>query len=303
MRTVVVDELRYEEESAGQLAIEVEEDMALRNEDKIWIKETIQDAVRNAIAPLRPSGWRKFVVWAREWGILGTIVTVIVAMIGITTGALYQSFSHIKEESAFRTHTNDTLDAQDKRLSKIEADLLELRAAQSPAEVLKDIGKLDEKRLTYALPALQAATKQTPKTVNVDQATLRDIAGKLLRVDTAVPDYWPAVLQFLRFASATTTTDVPAPGTSQLIIARNNGGLSLGHVDHKTVVLDGGQIVDTEFQNCRIVFTNNPVAMKNVTFKDSVFDLPVSSNPNQYLQRAGRTLLASNLADVSIQTF
>jgi uncharacterized membrane protein len=57
--------------------------MAIRKED--W--PLIEQAIEKAIAPLKPKGWRKAAFFMREWGILGTIASVIIALLGLSAAA------------------------------------------------------------------------------------------------------------------------------------------------------------------------------------------------------------------------
>ncbi len=134
---------------------------------------------------------------------------------GWKIGALYQSFSHVKEETEFRTHTIDRLTALDGTLINIQADIRTLQAPQSPGKVLKQIAPLPPKEFIRNLPALKMIAEQPPANVGSDNPTLHEIALKLLGADEHAPDYWPTTLQFIKFASSSVSASkAPPPGTS-----------------------------------------------------------------------------------------
>lgn len=53
--------------------------MPRRTDDWKAIDKRIADAIEAAIAPLKPSGWRKALLLLREWGVLAVTVTAIIS--------------------------------------------------------------------------------------------------------------------------------------------------------------------------------------------------------------------------------
>ena len=90
-------------------AILEEESVAIRKEDWLSINKAIADALDKAIAPLKPRGWRNAVYLLREWGVLGAIAALIVALLGITAVAFYQATARIEKEATFQTNTERDL--------------------------------------------------------------------------------------------------------------------------------------------------------------------------------------------------
>lgn len=114
-------------------------DMAIRNEDWPKSDERINLGllpILKEIKSLRPQGLRKVVLWLREAGILAAVIGAFVGLLGITVASIYRAVTDVREEATFRANTVD-------RLGNIETQLLELRASQSPKEVLKQINELD----------------------------------------------------------------------------------------------------------------------------------------------------------------
>jgi hypothetical protein len=138
---------------------------------------------------------------------------------------------------------------------------------------------------------------------------LQGVAQKLLKLSGNSPDYWPTVLKFIQFASAGLSPDVPPhvppPGTRPGLTIKNSilppGTVKWPPISHQVILLDGGEISDMQVDHSRIIFTEQPVKMTNVTFVDCVFEMPPTAAPNPYLQNASRQLLASDLNSAVIK--
>ncbi len=171
----------------------IEEDVAvkLNADDQNWIRNIVQDSgngitkaipshVAQAIESIRPHGWKKAAYLLREWGVLGTTATVIVSLLGITLATLYQSFAHVREETQFRTHTDDRLEAIEKQMVSLVASvaLLKPDARNQIGPLLKEraAGKGAELQfnLSVAEKLIEGARAQS---LHPDPVTVGD-AGK-----------------------------------------------------------------------------------------------------------------------------
>ena len=260
--------------------------MKLRNEDQEWLRSEISKAIQVSIDSFTPKGWKRVTNWLREWGITTIAVTVPITLLGIALAAVYVAVGEVKQNAEFRGRT-------DQRLRDIESFIALLQAPQNPKTVLGKIGSLDQKVFPQFLPALRKVTEQPINAVQPNPETLQAILVKLRHTDETSPDYWPAVLQFLSFVSATLApAGVPPSGQPPIVLHNSSAGRIVEEA--QTIRLDGGSIENGEFTKCRIIFTQNPVRMKNVLFTNCVFEIP-STEPNLYLKKAGQLLLASNL--------
>jgi len=258
-------------------------DMALNDQDRAWIREAI-----------RESGQRtrlgKLLTGIKEWGGTGAAVAILIAF-----------FSQWSSYVQFKTHTNDELGIIDGRLKTVEVHVDELRAIQSPERVLHELNGLDQQHFAQSLPVLRMAIEQPIAEAKPTQPLLNGIAEKLKNTRSDSPDYWPTVLQFLQFASSgLAPANVPSPGMRPVFNSTSNLFLEQNVFQGATIRLNGGVLKGDRFENCRIVFTETPVQMENVTFINSVFEFPVSTNPPLYIRKASQTLLASDLKTVSI---
>jgi hypothetical protein len=62
----------------------------------------------------------------------------------------------------------------------------------------------------------------------------------------------------------------------------------------KTILLEDGYLENGEFTNCRIIFTQNPARLKNIIFRDCVFEIPTTDPPSPYIRKVSQILLSSN---------
>jgi len=120
----------------------------------------------------------------------------------------------------------------------------------------------------------------------------------LQQTSESSPDYWPAVLKFLSVATAGLSPDAPPPG-SMSIKASNAQDMRIDE-SYCTVELDGGSLINSHLDHCRVIFTENPVQLQNVVFTNCVFEMPVTAKPSPSLKQAARTLLAANLRSAKI---
>ncbi len=186
-----------------------------------------------------------------------------------------------------------------------------VNSAESPAKVganrspltLEEISRLERKTFETSLPQLQDDIQQSSHGA-ADLETLTAIRGKLQQADESAWDYWPTVLRFLQFASSRMAPNAPPSGqparalTDILWVGIMRGIRPKG----KTILFDGGSFGNSDFTDCRIIFTQNPVEMHHVVFRECTFEFPTTETPSPYLKKVCRILLASDLGSVSIPT-
>jgi len=102
------------------------EDMKISTPEWEKIETIVATKIAEAIAPLRPRGWRKALSLLREWGILAANISALITLLAITLAALGVAYSHLEKETEFRTNTARTLGDIQRQLTS-----LNLRAAAS----------------------------------------------------------------------------------------------------------------------------------------------------------------------------
>lgn len=273
---------------------EDDEDMALGSATKQAITDEVERQLGLAVDQFNPRGWRKFLHFAREWGIVGTIGTVIVGLLALAAAAFYQATARVAKEAIFETNTTRDLTDIQKDIKAIRGDLAKQVVVNHASSPLSDF--------KTTLPDLSSAIATLREQgLTVAPSVINDLQHRLISVDASAPDYWPTVLQFLQFASSgLSSAKVPLPGSKPQLVTHNSSVFMLrNHFESMTVELDGGILDGDVFENCRIIFTETPVQMHNVTFIDSVFEFPVSATPPAYIQKASKVLLASDLKTVT----
>lgn len=259
-------------EDSGLIA----EEMPLNDHDRDWIRHQVNSSL-----------------WGACWKLAAALAIP----------AFFFIYPEWKQMTEFRSGTTTRLDNLDKQIGTLESHVLSIRAEQSPDKVLNEIGSLDQKSFTKALAALKRIVQNPIIETKPDLNLLQQILQKLRQTNESAPEYWPTLLQFLTFASAVfAPPDVPPRGQPPFELSHNMGPVSVGSVDRSVVILDGGNIIDSKFERCRIVFTKNVALMQNVKFIDCVFEMPVTNTPTPFLKKASQMLLASNLKAVSIPT-
>lgn len=231
------------------------------------------------------------------WAVIGIYLALFG---GLITWYLPNQLSNLRE--LIKGDTTSKIEPLQRQLDQIQGELSKTASLNS-AETLERLSKSDPKALSASLSQLRRAVQQPPNEVNAEPKTLRSLARKLMAISSSSPDYWPAVLGFIQFASASMVkpSNVPPPGNPQIILSHVSSntpnGIKLPVIRHKIVLLDGGELWDATFYHCRIIFTDSPMVMHNFKFIDCIFQMPSTAN-NPAVRDAARELLSSDLTEI-----
>jgi hypothetical protein len=127
------------------------EDMKLRDDDKKWISDEIAAQLRKgiaeAVAEFRPRGYRRVTHFLREWGLAGTLVTVPLGLLAICVTLGIFATSGIKDNTQFRTRTEDRLNAIEKDVTSIKQTLSDF-VREATITRINQAGALTPKQLS-----------------------------------------------------------------------------------------------------------------------------------------------------------
>jgi hypothetical protein len=247
--------------------------MALRKDHQDFLRAEIQTQIDQSIEAFNPHGWGRVTRWAREWGIAGTIIMAFLALCGITFGAVYQSFAHVRDETEFRTKTADRLTEIEARLTRVENSLQLL-----PAQL-----------------TISKFASVSPKELRSHPDELVAIEKNLTKVSRDVPNFWPTSFQVITLLSQ--STSYLARFEQEKSTVADVQGIVIQKIGH---LLLAGLIRDSTIKYSVVEFDPS-VRLVNVTFIDCVFVFPPSQNPPPSLQKVGSELLiASDLSKITI---
>ncbi len=296
-----------------QDCFQIEEEMALRNEDKDWIQSEIQAA----IAVLEPHGWRKVTHFLKEWGLVATVFAVPLTLLGLLITVVIFAANGITKNAEFRTHTED-------RLTGIEGNLARINATLE-GQKLKQIGSnpTNPENIAEAKNVLIAAASSKTK---IDRSIVQDVGGQFVQAAQKDPAAWSTVLAFLNYKSFLdsfapkipvgtpgkfdthyNTADIPAGdsvphfmvGGGLVPISEavqfNRIGKDLNQAQGKgnafMIVEGGGQVIDgwqlknVVFHNVHIVYKGGALRMENVYFVNCRFDVELQPNGEQFANK------------------
>jgi len=175
----------------------LEEFMAIRNEDWDAIHRTINQSIETAVSKLQPRGWRKAIHVLREWGVLGTIGTIMVALLAMSAAAWYQAFARLEKETVFQTKTGS-------KLETIEIDLKEIHASLD-RQSLTTHAALGLEDFKATLPDLNSVVASARKQkLNLSAKVIDDLSSKLgqtAKADANAPALWPTIATFISYRS------------------------------------------------------------------------------------------------------
>jgi hypothetical protein len=309
--------------SLANLAVPKEESMAIRNED--W--KAINTAIDDAIATLKPRGWKKALHILREWSVLGATATVIIALLALAGTAFYQAVARVERQAAFETNTTRTLE-------EIRSEIKELRGSQTRASFTQEVIAKPNQETAKALTAtLQTAKKDK---ISLPPDAIDEGGKKFIAAATKIPEAWNAALAFLDYRSY---LNVPPPGAIQqpgkgFLTAYTAGpnaasGLQttmqwIGHslapdvpqyrridspdlnkdlqtgpdfllLDNAKLLLDGMFIKKVVFRDSHIIYKGGSVILENVYFVNCTFEI--------VRQPTGQSLAEAVLASSPAVTF
>src|ERR1035438_705073 len=143
------------------------------------------DVIAAEVALLRPHGWKKAVRLLRELGPLATIIGIVLTFLAIMLGALYQSYSHVKEEAEFRTNTKNQLDHFDTQFVGLRA----LISANQP------------QRLQNQMAAKLVLAEARQRAVEIPVDIVEQAGGRFIEASAEAPQAWPVALEFASYRS------------------------------------------------------------------------------------------------------
>lgn len=252
--------------SMRSLWLESVENTPLRNDEKDWVRAEI----RSAVDALSPHGWRKAVVVLRELGPLAASISLVIALLGITAGAIYYSVENVKEETAFRTHTSDRLDQIEATLKLIPAQIAAAKYSSVPLQELKK--HRDE---------------------------LKEIKDKLVTASRSTPGFWPTSFQVITLLSRATSPVEAKHALVDLTDVHGSGGELIKYPPGSVLKLH--KVIENITFSDAIVYLEPNVILRDVTFINCTLILPELQIPPKPLEEIGNQLLsASDLSHLTL---
>ncbi|HXO04869.1 MAG TPA: hypothetical protein VN884_04470 [Candidatus Sulfotelmatobacter sp.] len=245
--------------------------MNLRNEEKDWITTEIHTAIQEHLSP---HGWKRL----HELLPLAAVIGIFVALLSLAGAAWYYAFSKVEARATFETHTTETLTRTAERLTSVEGTLTVLRAQI----------------------AVQKYSTIPPKELKKHSEELGVLKKNLVQQPNNTPGYWPTAFQIITLysqASFDTRTIADQRESSYSDVVFPQGAINT--IVNQRAVLSN-RVRGMSFKNCIIRFDPS-VVLENDIFIDCVFIFPPNEQtPSRPLQTIGKTLLASDLSNVTI---
>jgi hypothetical protein len=276
-------------------------DMALRNEDREWISAQIAEA----IAAVKPRGWRKFVHLVRDWGVMGAIITAFVGTIGVVIAVIVFATNGITKNAEFRTNTTD-------RLANIEKDVGSIKASLANLQIIQGAQHASDPNSAKAIASVVRTA--TIDKVPIDPQLVNSAGKTFVDASRENSDAWQTALALLTYRSFLNAPLIPpgkqysfsthydAPGMVKLGTVRSIGSaiapdvsewrlLSAPNLNEKLAtgpqyLLADGFVLNLDntyarkviFINSRIIYNGGPIKLDDVYFINCTFEM--SAKPN-----------------------
>lgn len=255
--------------------------------------------------------------WVQRNQVLTWLISLTIGLTTILTSILIGFYAgvipHIEKDDALEIakQVSEGLKGPSQQIQQTSQDIAVIKTRLDDwapfivPEILKRHSSMNQDEFNRSLASLRNAVQIAAQArAIVPNEIVQKIAQKLRQTSESSPEYWPTVLQFIQFATASliAPTDVP-PASTQYSMASNINCAATMHcmkLSHCAIILDGGHIPNSIFDHCRIKFTSNPVGLEGTRFIDCVFEIPTDiTQPTPYLKNSAKILLASNLRQVT----
>jgi hypothetical protein len=248
--------------------------MPMNNPDRDWVNEKINTAIQSQVAP---QGWRRL----REHLPLAGMYGIFVALLALAAAAWYFAFTKIEARATFEANTGSTLASIDKRLGAIESSLAVLQARF----------------------VSQKLANVPPGDLKIHREELSVVRSSLAKSKDEVPGFWPSSFEIITLLSKASSSTVDlaklqnAPESVYSAVTADRLG-AIAPIERVRAVLKN-HVQGMIFRDSIIRFDPS-VTLSNDIFVNCVFIFPPEQNPTGPLQQIGRTLLASNIENVTL---
>jgi len=247
--------------------------------------------------------------WVQRHQVLTWLISLSTILLAVYAGVV----PHIEKDDALEIakQVSESLKGPSQQIQQTSQDIAVIKARLDDwapfivPEILKRHSSMNQDEFNKSLASLRNAMQIAAQArAVVPNETIQKIAQQLRQTGESSPEYWPTILQFIQFASASliAPADVPPANTQYTVASNFNcvGGMRCMQLSHCAIVLDGGHIPNSIFDHCRIKFTSNPVGLEGTRFIDCIFEIPTDiTQPTPYLKNSVKILLASNLRQVT----
>jgi hypothetical protein len=248
--------------------------MPMNNADRDWVVEKISTAIQSQVAP---QGWKRL----RDHLPLAGMYGIFVALIALAAGAWYFAFNKVEARATFEANTGSKLATIDGRLTAIESSLAVLQA-RIVSQKLANVPQSDLK---------------------IHREEINAVRASLASTKDEVPGFWPSSFEIITLLSKASCTEVDFAKleNARESVFDNVGSDPIGAISPVTGVraVLKNDVHGMVFRNSIIRFDPS-VKLHNDVFINCVFIFPPEQNPTGPLQQIGRTLLASDLENVTL---
>ena len=278
--------------SRNQDILETIEDMALRNEEKEWVREEIAAAIQEH---LQPHGWRRLGSFLKTWIPLGSALGILIALLALAGAGWNYSLSRVDKEARFQTTTEATLKTVQADIAEIKTNLTKQSLVSHAALPLADF----KATLSDLGSSIAAAKKQDLK---VPPKVVDGLAQKMSAIDKNTSDFWPVAGALISYRSSLlvgssrdwSATFPKCSGTVDLLGADKNATVQRGEggklVGPKVLIerignqdcyveLDGKRVSKWDCTRCLVKYSGGPLSLTDVHFEDCLFIFDLRSQP------------------------
>jgi hypothetical protein len=248
--------------------------MPMNNADRDWVGEQIAKAIQSQIAP---QGWKKL----RDHLPTAAACTIAIALLALAGAGWNYAFTKVEARATFEANTGSKLATIDGRLTTIESSLAVLQA--------RIVG--------------QKLANAPQGDLKIHREEINAVRASLASAKNEVAGFWPSSFEIITLLSKASSTEIDFAKleNARESVFDNVGSNPIGAIGPVTGVraVLKNDIQGMIFRNSIIRFDPS-VKLHNDVFINCVFIFPAQQDPSGPLQQIGRTLLASDLENVTL---
>jgi hypothetical protein len=247
--------------------------------------------------------------WYRNPLLLGIAQAIVAGLVayGVARWQVGQAREDADIDRRIENQVNAKIQPINDAISKLREDVAYLRAKVEDATKRKVVrfSKMPASEVEANLADISRTIRDArDEQIIPPPEAIVELRNKLAQVQTRNPEFWVAFSNVISFQSLVAERLNIFPNAEQ---ARNNPCQSLITVapgvkgafvkgitiESCSQELDGGSWEDCTFQDTIVVYRGGPVHLKNVTFKNCIFDVSFPKVPSPPAQKIGQALLVA----------
>jgi hypothetical protein len=267
--------------------------------------------------------------WTQKHPTLAWSIPVALSVLTIIAAMIFGGLSYLEkyEEAQIKLQVADSLTGPrsdisviNQKLSNIEGQLSVLAPLITQLTIRKQATS-SQQEFEKALPQVKSALYSARQDkVSIEPKIITDLQHKFESAKQSEPNYWPAALEFISYHSSALEggrldwLTLPLCKTGNFDTATMQPldpdyhplgppvPIANMKVQQCALILDGKDISKMTFENCLVFYHGGNVKLKDVTFRNCLFDFRIENAVSPDGEKLASALLAADIQKATVST-